>query len=103
VPVFLLVIFFNIKSITILNWMSAFSAGALIGDVFFHNLPEIFDGKRTKASFNTFFHKKETFLGLGLISLFVIEKVIKLLYSLSRKKEAHGNYLNPVRLSIGFK
>ncbi len=78
-PVFLLIILFNIKSVAILNTMSAFSAGALVGDVFFHNLPEIFDGKQEKDSENGFFQKKETFLGLGLISLFVIEKVIKLL------------------------
>lgn len=75
-----------------LNSMSAFSAGALIGDVFFHNLPEIFDGNQAKNSSDSFFNKNETFLGLGLISLFIIEKVIKLLYSLSPNKSEHSNF-----------
>ena len=41
IPIFLLIVIFNLKNIKILNIMSSFAAGALIGDVFIHNLPEI--------------------------------------------------------------
>jgi len=78
-PVFLIIMIFNIKSIVILNIFSAFAAGALVGDVFMHNLPEILHTSHENTKVN-FFTNKETLLGLGLISLFAIEKIIKLLY-----------------------
>jgi len=78
VPVFLLIMIFNVENLSILNIMSAFSAGALVGDVFFHNIPEIF--LNHDKNINTMFlTKKETCLGLGIIFMFVIEKVIGLL------------------------
>ena len=41
IPIFILIVILNLKDIKILNIMSSFAAGALIGDVFIHNLPEI--------------------------------------------------------------
>jgi hypothetical protein len=41
IPIFIIIAIFNIKNIKILDIMSSFAAGALIGDVFIHNLPEI--------------------------------------------------------------
>ena len=56
--------------------MSSFAAGALIGDVFLHNLPEIY-GDGTDSE-NNFFLKKQTLLGFGIIFLFAFEKILKL-------------------------
>lgn len=86
VPVFLIIMLFNIKSIVILNTLSAFAAGALVGDVFLHNLPEIFEAHHENEK-SVFFARKETLIGLGLISLFALEKIIKLLYAGSEKNE----------------
>ena len=86
VPVFVIIMLFNIKSIVILNTLSAFAAGALVGDVFLHNLPEIY-GAGNHTNNGGFFTKKETLLGFGLIFLFALEKLIKLLYASSKKNE----------------
>lgn len=85
VPVFIIIMLFNIKNIVILNTLSAFAAGALVGDVFLHNLPEIYEaqGENEKSGF---FTRKETLLGFGLIFLFALEKIIKLLYAAGSEK-----------------
>ena len=75
---------FNLNSLIILNTLSAFAAGALVGDVFLHNLPEIYEEYDHDDKSN-FFTKKETLLGFGLISLFAMEKIIKLLVNFSKK------------------
>jgi len=90
IPVFIIIMLFNIKSIVILNTLSAFAAGALVGDVFLHNLPEIYEAHRENEK-SGFFGKKETLLGIGLISLFVLEKIIKLLYRSSNKNQKSKN------------
>jgi zinc and cadmium transporter len=81
IPVFLIILIFNITNIAILDSMSSFAAGALIGDVFLHNLPEIYADEREGDGFNkndNFFLKNQTLLGLGIIFLFAFEKIIKL-------------------------
>jgi Cd2+/Zn2+-exporting ATPase len=44
-PIFVIIVVFGIKNMRILDIMSSFAAGALIGDVFIHNLPEVFESK----------------------------------------------------------
>ena len=44
-PIFVIIVVFGIKNMKILDIMSSFAAGALIGDVFIHNLPEVFESK----------------------------------------------------------
>ena len=85
-PIFLLIIIFNIKNIKILDTMSAFAAGALLGDVMLHNLPEIFE---SDTSFHNdqiedsiwqsllfFLKQKEALICIGVIVLFAIEKIL---------------------------
>ena len=43
IPIFILILVYNIQNIKIFDIMGSFTAGALIGDVFIHNLPEIND------------------------------------------------------------
>lgn len=90
IPVFLIIMLFNIKNVKILDTLSAFSAGALVGDVFMHNLPEIYEESDHNHSSHkeNFFTKKETLLGLGLISLFALEKIIKLFYKMNKKNKS---------------
>lgn len=76
--------------------MSAFAAGALVGDVFLHNLPEIYEGGHNTNS-GSFFTKKETLLGFGLIFLFAMEKIIKLLYASSSEKSEKSK-LNLIKI-----
>ena len=60
--------------IKILDILSVLAYGALLGDVILHNLPEIYEDDSHNEK-NNFFGRKETLLGLGLISLFVVEKI----------------------------
>jgi hypothetical protein len=86
IPVFLIIMIFNIHSLVLLNSMSAFAAGGLVGDVLLHNLPEIYQkNQNCHDSEVNFFESKITLLGIGLISLFAIEKMIKILYKKTTK------------------
>jgi zinc transporter ZupT len=88
-PIYLLIILFNFKSIKILDIMSAFAAGALLGDVVLHNLPEIMeadDSNKTSTNSSSFTEclmcfltKKEVLICLGVICLFTIEKIFSLI------------------------
>jgi zinc transporter 7 len=85
-PIFLLIILFNIKNIKTLDIMSAFAAGALLGDVMIHNLPEIFESETSShndqiqdsiwQSLLLFLKQKEVLICLGVIVLFAIEKIL---------------------------
>ena len=72
VPIFILLYIFNIKNIKILNIMSAFSAGALIGDVFIHNLPEInsINNENNNNNINMIL------ICIGILFLFLSEKIM---------------------------
>ena len=88
IPIFILIILFNIKNIKILDIMSSFAAGALIGDVFIHNLPEINDSHSHIHSHNdisnsniyslfyNLFEQNELLICWGILSLFIFEKII---------------------------
>ena len=101
IPIFIIIVILNLKDIKILNIMSSFAAGALIGDVFIHNLPEI---NISKSNFNfhnkdnnilkDMFSKNELLICWGILFLFFFEKIISYiehnnLKSLEKKKEIH--------------
>jgi len=71
VPIFILLYIFNIKNIKILNIMSSFSAGALIGDVFIHNLPEINSNNNENNN-----NINMILICLGILFLFLSEKIM---------------------------
>ena len=71
VPIFILLYIFNIKNIKILNIMSSFSAGALIGDVFIHNLPEINSNNNDEHN-----NINMILICLGILFLFFSEKLM---------------------------
>ena len=87
IPIFIIIAIFNIKNIKILDIMSSFAAGALIGDVFIHNLPEILhynkhnhEHNHNKKNINLIlydlFNKNELLLCFGILLLFIIEKIM---------------------------
>ena len=83
IPIFILIVLFNIRDIKILNIMSSFAAGALIGDVFIHNLPEINISKSDHESheennniLKNIFSKNELLICWGILFLFFSEKII---------------------------
>lgn len=104
IPIFFLILLFNIKNIKTLDIMSAFAAGALLGDVMLHNLPEIMtdDTEMSFTPFNdptggvlialrNFLVQKETLVCIGVITLFAIEKIISLFTYPKEEGEKHAN------------
>lgn len=87
IPVFLIILIFNISNVGMLDSMSSFAAGALIGDVFLHNLPEIYAEEELE---NNFFMKRQTLIGLGILFLFSFEKILKLLMMKGRNNKVSG-------------
>ena len=89
VPIFILILIFNLKNIKILDIMSSFAAGALIGDVFIHNLPEIneshdhnhrnHNNKNFSMIFYSLFEQNELLICWGIMTLFILEKTISYL------------------------
>ena len=75
IPIFILIVIFNIRDIKILNIMSSFAAGALIGDVFIHNLPEInisnsdFHNENNGTLLKNMFSKNELLICWGILFL----------------------------------
>ena len=93
IPIFILIVILNIKDIKILNIMSSFAAGALIGDVFIHNLPEINISKSSHDFHNEnnnilkdIFSKNELLICWGILFLFFFEKIISYIEHLNKKK-----------------
>ena len=100
IPIFLLIIIFNLKNIKILNIMSSFAAGALLGDVFIHNLPEINIGhsslehnsdKNIINLFKNMFSKNELLICWGILFLFFFEKLISYIEHKTEKKLVKEN------------
>ena len=105
IPIFILIVIFNIKDIKILNIMSSFAAGALIGDVFIHNLPEINISKSDHDFHNenilkNMFSKNELLICWGILFLFFFEKIITYIEHknsdklLDKNKKGHGHAHN---------
>ena len=92
IPIFLLIILLNIKNVKVLDVLTAFSAGALIGDVLLHNLPEVYQDNNdihTNNPLTTFLLKKEILISLGIVFLFFIEKITS---SVSNKVHNENNH-----------
>ena len=99
IPIFILILVFNIQNIKILDIMSSFAAGALIGDVFIHNLPEINDNHththnhshnnipnniNINSIIYNLFYQNELLICWGILSLFIIEKIISYLEEINK-------------------
>jgi len=89
IPIFILIVIFKVKNITILDIMSSFAAGALIGDVFIHNLPEI----------NSTYQQNALYICWGILSLFILEKLIsyyeqKSVKIINNKKSKKSNHVH---------
>jgi zinc transporter ZupT len=87
IPIFILILIFNIQNLKILDIMSSFAAGALIGDVFIHNLPEINHehnyshhnhdmNNSIMSKLYNLFEQNELLICWGILSLFLFEKLI---------------------------
>ena len=106
IPIFLLIILFNLKNIKILDIMSSFAAGALIGDVFIHNLQEVNESHTNNYNhnsddksydniyslFHNLFEQNELLICWGILSLFMFEKFISYFEQQNKKvKDKHNN------------
>ena len=108
IPIFILILIFNIKNIKLLNIMSSFAAGALIGDVFIHNLPEInisnhhhthelnhidnHNNKKLTQIFYNLFSKTELLICWGILFLFFFEKIISYIEHNNKEKKTHLHF-----------
>jgi zinc and cadmium transporter len=90
-----------------LFYLISFSAGALLGDVFIHILPEILEGEGTRA--------QSVYVLLGIMLFFVLERVLLWHHSHnSHKEEVHAmvhltivgdalhNFLDGVAIAVSF-
>jgi len=78
-PIFLLIIIFRVRNVGFLDLMTSFAAGGLIGDVFLHNIPEIFHLNAPEISTNPMINQlfsKEILICYGILVMFMIEKII---------------------------
>ena len=100
IPIFIIIALLNLKDIKLLNIMSSFAAGALIGDVFIHNLPEInISQKNIEHNHNNIidiikniFSKNELLICWGIFFLFFFEKLIGYLEHKTEKKTKNKNH-----------
>jgi zinc transporter ZupT len=94
IPIFFFMIIFNIKNVKALDILSAFAAGAILGDVLLHNLPEIYGEDETQiktdSSIFAFFLKKEIILCIGVLFIFFIEKIMGLF--VKEEKQDHHSH-----------
>lgn len=78
-PIFVIIVVFGIKNMRILDIMSSFAAGALIGDVFIHNLPEVFESKhhhKHKHHEHSLINNNGLLICWGVLLLFAVEKMM---------------------------
>ena len=110
IPIFIIIAVLNLKDIKLLNIMSSFAAGALIGDVFIHNLPEINIGQENfdhHSDHNiidilkNIFSKNELLICWGIFFLFFFEKLISYLeYKTEKKDHNHEHNHNHSNIII---
>jgi zinc transporter ZupT len=116
IPIFILILIFNLKNIKILDIMSSFAAGALIGDVFIHNIPEINTPHSHSHSHNLYHSlsdeiiydlllRNELLICWGILSLFLFEKIISHLEHKNhnheiKAEEHHGHEHNHSNIVI---
>ena len=101
IPIFIIIALLNLKDIKLLNIMSSFAAGALIGDVFIHNLPEINIGQQNIEHnhniniidiIKNIFSKNELLICWGIFFLFFFEKLIGYLEHKTEKKNKNHEH-----------
>lgn len=86
-------IFFKDKSIEkIIKYLVAFSAGAFLGEVFFHLLPE------SVEEFKEFGAELGALIILGFVIFFIIEKIIHARHCHHTGEEAHNHSLGKMNL-----
>ena len=105
IPIFFLIVLFRITNKTILNIMSSFAAGALIGDVFIHNLPEIFEQHEhehhhSNHSLFDLLTKNEILICWGVLLLFTVEKIMNLFSPHSHHHHEDKLNTNNVAISL---
>jgi len=110
IPIFIIIAVLNLKDIKLLNIMSSFAAGALIGDVFIHNLPEINIGQENLHHHSdhniidilkNIFSKNELLICWGIFFLFFFEKLISYLeYKTEKKNHTHEHNHNHSNIII---
>ena len=89
-PIFLIFFILRLNNSIILDLMTAFSAGALLGDVIFHNFQEIFSSQsviKTRDPYLDELVSKEMFICYGIMFIFVYESII----SGSSHNHSHGD------------
>ena len=100
-PIFVIIVVFGIKSMKILDIMSSFAAGALIGDVFIHNLPEVFESKHHHEHKHHHHHEHSSISlinnnGLlicwGVLLLFAVEKMMSYFSSKVNNDDHHHDH-----------
>ena len=100
IPIFIIIALLNLKDIKLLNIMSSFAAGALIGDVFIHNLPEINIAQQNIEHnhnnniidiIKNIFSKNELLICWGIFFLFFFEKLIGYLEHQTEKSNQNKN------------
>ena len=101
IPIFIIIALLNLKDIKLLNIMSSFAAGALIGDVFIHNLPEINmclqniehnHNNNIIDILKNIFSKNELLICWGIFFLFFFEKLIGYLEHKTEKKNKNHEH-----------
>ena len=101
IPIFIIIVILNLKDIKILNIMSSFAAGALIGDVFIHNLPEINISNSHKEHHDenqnilkNMFSENELLICWGILFLFFFEKIISYIEFKNEEKLDKKNHIH---------
>ncbi|KAH3667826.1 hypothetical protein WICMUC_005226 [Wickerhamomyces mucosus] len=97
-PTFLLTFFSSSINPSSLNLLVSFAAGGILGDVFFHLLPQCFLGEsidHNKHSFVLVDEKRNTLLGLfifiGFIFFFIIDKSLRILQHGTNNEHNHSH------------
>lgn len=82
IPIFILIILLRLNNKFILEILTAFSAGSLLGDVIFHNFSEIFANNSNHKEIDlgdenlNQYVTKEMFICYGLILIFTFDKLL---------------------------
>jgi len=85
-PIFLILFILRIHVFkVVLNVFTAFSAGALLGEVFVHSIPEMYGEPNTKNI------PRELIICLGVSVFFIIDKILGLLTGEGGHGHSHGD------------
>ena len=82
IPIFLLLFFYKFTQ-SENEYLSSFSAGCIVGDVFLHNIPEIFKSEPEEREKQ----KIGALIAFGVIVFFIIDKLIGILMNYSNENK----------------